>query len=248
MNLDILTMWREMGIPVRGVVLVLTIQALMCMTVAVDRIIFNFRAGRSAKRLGRLLPKHIESKNYAEVRRVAEAESQFPFGRLIALIVETYTARRTTGDSHATAMEFVRRTLDRNNESENETLEKGLGVLASTGSTAPFVGLLGTVLGIIAAFNQIAAQGSGGIGTIGASIGEALVVTGYGLLVAIPTVLGYNALIGRANKTKLSLEHGLGEMLDRLEFDGEGATFDAPTQAPAETLKSPKQPRAVAMA
>jgi biopolymer transport protein ExbB/TolQ len=92
-----------------------------------------------------------------------------------------------------------------------------MNVLASTGSTAPFVGLLGTVLGIINAFKLIAANGSGGIGTIGAAIGEALVVTGYGLVVAIPSVLVFNWLSGRITNYESGLLNSGGELIDRLE-------------------------------
>jgi biopolymer transport protein ExbB/TolQ len=92
-----------------------------------------------------------------------------------------------------------------------------MGVLASTGSTAPFVGLLGTVLGIINAFKLIAANGSGGLGTIGAAIGEALIVTGYGLCVAIPTVLLFNWVNGRITHEEMALQNAAGELIDRLE-------------------------------
>jgi biopolymer transport protein ExbB/biopolymer transport protein TolQ len=92
-----------------------------------------------------------------------------------------------------------------------------MGVLASTGSTAPFVGLLGTVLGIMHAFELIAAEGQGGIGTIGGAIGEALIVTGYGLLVAIPTVLVFNWLSNKIAAFETGLVNSAGELVDRLE-------------------------------
>jgi biopolymer transport protein ExbB/TolQ len=92
-----------------------------------------------------------------------------------------------------------------------------MGILASTGSTAPFVGLLGTVLGILNAFRMIAQNGSGGIGTIGGAIGEALVVTGYGLMVAIPTVLLFNWISGKISREEVALQNAAGELIDRLE-------------------------------
>src|SRR6185295_17519378 len=101
------------------------------------------------------------------------------------------------GHNRERAAELTRRALERKAEPLGRELNRGLNVLASTGSTAPFVGLLGTVLGIIHAFKLIAASGSGGIGTIGSAIGEALIVTGYGLIVAIPVVLLFNLLSSR---------------------------------------------------
>ena len=92
-----------------------------------------------------------------------------------------------------------------------------MNTLASTGSTAPFVGLLGTVLGILNAFKLIASEGSGGMSTIGAAIGEALIVTGYGLLVAIPSVLFFNWLSGRLDRYEASLLNAGSELVDHFE-------------------------------
>ena len=85
------------------------------------------------------------------------------------------------------------------------------------------------MLGIINAFQMIAASGSGGIGTIGAAIGEALIVTGYGLCVAIPTVLVFNYLSGRITRYEMGLTNAGSELADRLE------TSDAPVRAARES-------------
>jgi len=82
------------------------------------------------------------------------------------------------------------------------------------------------VLGIINAFKLIAASGSGGIGTIGAAIGEALVVTGYGLTVAIPSVLVFNWLSGRIANYESGLINAGSELIDRLETDGHAAACE----------------------
>jgi biopolymer transport protein ExbB/TolQ len=110
-----------------------------------------------------------------------------------------------------------------------------MNVLASTGSTAPFIGLLGTVLGIINAFRMIAATGSGGIGTIGAAIGEALVVTGYGLIVAIPSVLIFNWLSSRIANYEAMLINAGSELLDRLETGTTGAASPPSSSSPSPT-------------
>jgi biopolymer transport protein ExbB len=84
-----------------------------------------------------------------------------------------------------------------------ERLQRGLTLLASVGSTAPFIGLFGTVWGIYHALVNIGASGQASIDQIAGPVGEALVMTAFGLAVAIPAVLGYNALV-RANKSILS--------------------------------------------
>ena len=86
--------------------------------------------------------------------------------------------------------------------------------LATIGATAPFVGLLGTVVGIITAFQGIAATGSGGLGAVSAGISEALVETALGLVVAIPAVWFYNYLTGRIEYFNVEMDNSSSEMVD----------------------------------
>ena len=102
-------------------------------------------------------------------------------------------------------------------------LRRGLNVLSSVGSTAPFVGLLGTVLGIISAFQGIAATGSGGLSSVSAGISEALIETALGLTVAIPAVLAFNYLSSRIATEELRLKNASGELLDLIEDRAERA-------------------------
>src|SRR5690606_3389753 len=90
-------------------------------------------------------------------------------------------------------------------------------VLASVGSVAPFVGLLGTVVGIIGAFEGIGASGSAGLGSVMTGISEALIETAFGLLVAIPAVLFYNYLTAKVTTAELALSLSTGELLDELD-------------------------------
>lgn len=86
------------------------------------------------------------------------------------------------------------------------SLQKGHGIVAAVGSTAPFVGLVGTVLGIVNAFQQLATQGHGGIGQVSAGIAEALVTTALGIGVAIPAVWLFNLLTQRTGRFLVELE------------------------------------------
>ena len=151
---------------------------------------------------------------------------------LMYTATRTYLDRVRAGDAAERAAELAKRAIERKGESVSDDLNRGLGVLASTGSTAPFVGLLGTVLGIINAFQLIAASGSGGIGTIGSAIGEALIVTGYGLCVAIPTVLLFNWISARISRFEMGLTNAGSELADRMEVS------EVPDLAPASNTDS----------
>ena len=124
-------------------------------------------------------------------------------------------------------------------------MNRGMNILASTGSTAPFVGLLGTVLGIINAFKMISATGSGGIGAIGGSISEALVVTGYGLMVAIPSVLFFNWISYRIAMYEASLLNAGSELVDQLELGAGGSTANR-EQAAGRPVSRPAPSAAIA--
>ena len=106
------------------------------------------------------------------------------------------------------------RAVERNMLLEITNLKRGLAVLATVGATAPFVGLLGTVVGVINAFVGIAATGSGGIGAVSAGIAEALVETALGLFVAIPAVWFYNYLSGRLEYFNVEMDNSSSELVD----------------------------------
>jgi biopolymer transport protein ExbB len=110
----------------------------------------------------------------------------------------------------------VNRSLDRASLRVVADLRRGLASLATIGSTAPFVGLLGTVAGIITAFETMAATGSGGLGSVSAGIAEALVTTAFGLLVAIPAVMMFNYLTTRVDEMQVDITDAASELVDFL--------------------------------
>jgi biopolymer transport protein ExbB len=96
--------------------------------------------------------------------------------------------------------EWITMSLDRSVTAINSTLQSGLAFLATVGSTAPFIGLFGTVVGIYRALIEIARKGEADIANVAGPVGEALIMTAIGLFVAVPAVMGYNWLI-RRNKS-----------------------------------------------
>jgi biopolymer transport protein ExbB/TolQ len=218
MEINFLELWARMGMPVRAVVIVLTLQALACVTVIIDRLVVLFSSAAKARSLAETVQPALQSRQYDKALSLANNVKGSHLATYLALGLKTFTTRISAGDHVPRAAELARRALERKGDAISRDLNRGMNVLASTGSTAPFVGLLGTVLGIINAFKLIAAEGSGGIGTIGAAIGEALVVTGYGLVVAIPSVLIFNYLSGKIASYEAGLINAGSELLDQLEI------------------------------
>jgi biopolymer transport protein ExbB len=145
----------------------------------------------------------------------------------------------TVGAQLTATVELVRREIQRQHEEAGGDLRRGLGVLASVGSVAPFVGLLGTVVGIIAAFTKISVPGSGGLSSVAGGISEALVVTALGLMVAIPSVLFYNSLATRADRIHQGLGVSAGQFLDHIELKSPaGVAVSLEGKAPASERRA----------
>jgi biopolymer transport protein ExbB/TolQ len=147
---------------------------------------------------------------------------------VLGLALEEYqnglrAARGSGGAGAFDVIAAVNRAVDRSSVRAVADLRRGLGGLATVGSTAPFVGLLGTVAGIITSFQAMAATGSGGLGTVSAGIAEALLTTGFGLLVAIPAVMMFNYLTGRVDDMQVDITDAAGELLDFLMKAGGSA-------------------------
>jgi biopolymer transport protein ExbB/TolQ len=225
MHIDPVELWAGMSNLVRTVVITLTIQALATIYVTLDRLMLLFFAKLRARKFARLAGPQLARGDYEGAVVVAREHQGSHLASYLVTAVETFMAQRRNGHPDEKAAQFADRALQREAEAASDALNRGMNILASTGSTAPFIGLLGTVLGILNAFKLVGQEGSGGIGTIGVAIAEALIVTGYGLMVAIPSVLLFNWLSSRIAKYE--------ELIDRLESGGSGR-LDAPAAASIE--------------
>jgi biopolymer transport protein ExbB/TolQ len=130
-------------------------------------------------------------------------------------ILEYDGVRKSGGDS-AASLELVTSAL---RDSMSETLiqlKGGLGFLATIGSTAPFIGLFGTVVGIINAFRSIAATGSGGMSVVSGGIAEALVSTALGIFVAIPAVIAFNHFTGKIETFHVEMNRASSQLVNCL--------------------------------
>jgi biopolymer transport protein ExbB/TolQ len=217
MQINLIELWHSMAFPVKCVVLLLTIQAICCIAVVIDRLILLQNSTTRARQFAAAVQGAMQAGAYKSV--IAEVANYKPnhLSAYLEIGLRTFITRTEAGDDPQRAAEFTRRALERKGDAVSRDMNRGMNILASTGSTAPFVGLLGTVLGILNAFKMIAATGSGGIGTIGGAIGEALYVTGYGLTVAIPSVLVFNFLSTKLATYEAGLLNAGSELVDRLE-------------------------------
>lgn len=239
MSLDIAHMWHEMPGLVRMVVVVLLTQAVLSIAVVIDRIALLIRSGRRSREFAKRVGPALEEGRFEDALDIASKSHGSHLASYMYVGIRTFLDRRFEGKSLSKSASLTERALDRHGEHVSENLNKGMNILASTGSTAPFVGLLGTVLGILFAFKMIAETGSGGIATIGGAIGEALIVTGLGLIVAIPTVLLFNWLSSKIGNFEAGLANAAGELVDQLESgDAGSAVRPVEREEPKHTLEA----------
>jgi biopolymer transport protein ExbB/biopolymer transport protein TolQ len=125
--------------------------------------------------------------------------------RVVSAGVDELVESRHQVTDGAAQIGLVTAALERTAALTLADMKQGLGVLATIGSTAPFIGLFGTVVGIIHAFEGIAASGSGGVTAVAGGIAEALVATALGILVAIPAVMAFNYFTGRLERFQVEI-------------------------------------------
>jgi biopolymer transport protein ExbB/biopolymer transport protein TolQ len=130
-------------------------------------------------------------------------------------VSELMDSRDTVEDANE-RVELVSRALDRSTTLTLAEMQRGLGSLATIGSTAPFIGLFGTIVGIIHAFEGIASSGSGGLAAVSGGIAEALVATALGILVAIPAVMAFNYFTGAIERFRVEMDTTSEELVDFL--------------------------------
>jgi biopolymer transport protein ExbB/biopolymer transport protein TolQ len=133
---------------------------------------------------------------------------------LLAGLQEYQFQQESGGTSREDMMEAAHRAIERATAVNLADLKRGLSGLATIGATAPFVGLFGTVVGIINAFQGIAMAGSGGIGAVSAGISEALVATAFGLFVAVPAVWSFNYFVTRIEGFTVEMDNSSSELID----------------------------------
>ena len=223
MNLNPIHIWSTMGPLSKLIAAMLLLMAATTIAIAVERWISLARGNAATKSFMRAAGPALENGKFLELVGLATGNDGSPFARLIGPTLKKLSEKKGNVD----AVELVRRESERQKEAVSGELRRGLSVLASIGSVAPFVGLLDTVVGIISAFQGITATGSGDLGAVSAGIAETLVETALGLLVAIPSVLLFNQLNAKITSLEGTLARATGELIDDLENRQGEASLEA---------------------
>lgn len=222
-------MWKTMGLLARAVVVILAIMSMYSLYVSGDRLWTFVRArGASITFVGGLASS-LKQQNVKQALELSGQKPQPPIARVVQAGLREYVdgmeALRSSGTLEVgdfDIVEAVNRAVERVKEREVADLRRGLGGLATIASAAPFVGLFGTVVGIINAFQAMAASGQGGLASVSAGIAEALVTTAFGLLVAIPAVMIFNYFTNRVDDFVVDMNDVSSELVAFVLKEGRG--------------------------
>ncbi len=216
MQISLLALFSSMGGFAKGIVFVLAIMSVFSLTVMVQKWWRLRKAQAETRKFAPEFSQFLEEDNLNEAIRLAETYKQSHVARVLGGALGEVKPLLQNGSVTVSDINSSERAVERNMMIILSELKRGLGVLATVGATAPFVGLLGTTMGIVNAFTGMAASGAAGMGAISAGVAEALITTAFGLLVAIPAVWAYNYFTTKIDNLSVEMTYTSKEMIDYL--------------------------------
>jgi biopolymer transport protein ExbB len=192
MQISLLDMWHSMMWFAKGIVFVLLFMSIWSMSVFVKKWWELRKAQAETRKFAPEFSQFLEEDNIAEAINLSERYRRSHVARVLGGALSEVKPLIQDGSVSVNDINSAERAVEREMLMTLTDMKRGNGILATVGATAPFVGLLGTTMGIVNAFQGMAVSGSGGIGAISAGVSEALLTTALGLLVAIPAVWGFN--------------------------------------------------------
>jgi biopolymer transport protein ExbB len=215
MDFSVLGLWQTMTPIAQGVVITLLILSVWSLYISVERVLFFRKAQKQSLAFAKLATENLKHDRPQAVIDAAMKYPQSHLARVVAAGLQSFQFENQTSPlSDLEIVEAANRAVERSALLTTSDFKRGIGSLATIATTAPFIGLFGTVIGIINAFRGMAMSGSGGIGAVSAGIAEALVTTALGLFVAIPAAWMFNYLQGRLERLQVEMSNSSSELID----------------------------------
>src|SRR6266496_3928066 len=212
---DPISLWRQMGILAKIVVIILFIMSGWSIGVMIDRFMAFSAARKQSRAFAPAVAGALRDGKIDEAIKVAERNKKSHLAKVVtAGLMEFKAHQDSPGEIPGETIEASKRALERTEAIVHAELKRGLGGLATIGSTAPFVGLFGTVVGILNAFSAISTSKTTGLGAVAGGISEALVTTAIGLFVAIPAVWMFNYFTNRVEAFDVEMDNSSSELID----------------------------------
>ena len=218
MSVDLIHLWGTMGWFAKGVVFVLGFMSVWSLTIMIQKFFQFQRSQAETRKFAPQFSRAIQEENLDQAITLAEKNKKSHVSRVLGeALAEVKPLLRDRATITAADINSAERAVERQMLIVLSEFKRGTGILATVGSTAPFVGLLGTTMGIVNAFTGMAQAGaSGGLAGISAGIAEALITTAFGLFVAIPAVWAYNYFTTKIENLSVEMTYTSKELIDYL--------------------------------
>ena len=210
---DLRGMRTSIGVRAKIVWIILFIMSIWSIAIMIDRALMFSAARKQSRLFVQQVAPALKDNKLDEAISVAEKNKKSHIAKVVATgLAEFQAASAQVAENEV--IEAAKRGLERSVAIVHAEMKRGLGGLATIGATAPFVGLFGTVLGIIHAFQGIQAEKATGLSAVAGGIAEALVTTALGLFVAVPAVWAYNYFNGRVEAFDVEMDNSSMELIN----------------------------------
>jgi biopolymer transport protein ExbB/biopolymer transport protein TolQ len=215
MDLNPIVLWNQMTILNKGVIIILILLSVWSLYVTVERLIMFSKARKQSLAFAKQATEHLKNDRPQAAIDAAMKYPQSHLARVVAAGLQSFQYESQTSPLSAPeVVEAATRAVERATLLTTSDLKRGIGSLATIATITPFIGLFGTVIGIINAFTGMALAGSGGIGAVSAGIAEALVATAFGLGVAIPAAWMFNYFTNKLERLQIEMSNSASELVD----------------------------------
>ncbi len=215
MDFSPVALWETMTPIAKGVMIALAILSVWSLYISVERVLFFRKAHKQSLAFAKIAAEHLK---HDRPQSVIDAASKFPgshLARVVSAGLQSFQFESQSSPlSEMEVVEAANRAVERSTLLTLADFKRGIGSLATIATTAPFIGLFGTVIGIINSFRGMAMSGSGGIGAVSAGIAEALVATALGLFVAIPAAWMFNFFTNSLERLQVEMSNSSSELID----------------------------------
>jgi len=205
-----------MGSFAKGIVYTLMIMSVWSLSIMVQKWWYLRTAQSQTRKFAPEFSQFLEEDNLAEAIKLSEGFQKSHVAKVLGGALAEIKPLIQDGSVTVSDINSAERAVEREMLMQIVLMKRSLAMLATTGATAPFVGLLGTTMGVVNAFQGMAAGGGGGISSIAAGISEALITTAFGLLVAIPAVWAFNYFQTKIDNITAEMTYSSKEMIDYL--------------------------------
>ncbi|HEX4997580.1 MAG TPA: MotA/TolQ/ExbB proton channel family protein [Terriglobia bacterium] len=213
-SFDLIHLWQQMGALAKGVVILLAIMSAWSIGVMIDRFLYFSSARRQSREFAPTVAGCLREGKIEEAIGVAEQNKRSHLAKVVEAGLQEFRVQGISQELSGEQIESSRRACERAEAIVNAEFRRGLSSLATIGATAPFVGLFGTTVGIINAFQGMSTSQSTGLGAVAGGISEALVTTAFGLFVAVPAVWAYNWFTNRVETFAIEMNNSSSELMD----------------------------------